>query len=89
VCGLFGVLLCCVGLATAFNVWVGVSGESRYGYVSISWFGQSVQLGLGYVNAQKIFFWWFPMYWAYHNFKLCVICALNMPKAFRKCFERF
>ena len=40
--------------------WVQVA--SRGGHVLISWFGQSVQLGLGYVSGQKMFFRWFPMY---------------------------
>ncbi len=34
--------------------WVQV--ESRYGHVSMSWFGQSAQLGLGYVSGHKMFF---------------------------------
>ena len=56
--------------------------ESRCGHVSILWFEQSVQLELGYVSGQKMFFQWFPMYWAYWKFKVCVICALDMPKIF-------
>ena len=48
--------------------WVQV--ESRIGHMSISWFGQSVQLGLGYVSGQKMLFQFLPMYWASWNFKL-------------------
>ena len=29
------------------------------------------------------------MYWAYQNFKICVICASNIPKTFQKCFKYF
>ena len=36
--------------------------ESRCGHVSILWFGQRVQLGLGCVSGQKMYFQWFPMY---------------------------
>ena len=57
-----GYLVCCfvvLGYAKAFMCgWVQV--ESRCSHVSISWFGQSVQLGLGYVRGHKMFFWWFP-----------------------------
>ena len=48
--------------------WVQV--ESRCGHVSISWFGQSVQLGLGFVSSHNMFLQWFPMCWAYPNFKV-------------------
>ena len=58
------------GYTKALYVWVGASGE-RCGHVSILWFGQSVQSGLGYVSGQKMFFWRYPMYWAYQNFKVC------------------
>ena len=30
--------------------------DSRCGLVLISWFGHNVQLGLGYVRGQKLFF---------------------------------
>ena len=49
-CGLIGVVLCCGGLCEGFlRGWAQV--ESRCGHVSISWFGQSVQLGLGYARG--------------------------------------
>ena len=69
------------GYAKAFFVCMGAN-AIRCSHVSILWFGQSVQLGLGYVRGQKMLCWWFPMYWMYQNFKVCVIYAPNMPKAF-------
>ena len=40
--------------------WVQV--ESKCGHMSILWFGQSVQLGLGNVISHNMFFWWFSIY---------------------------
>ena len=64
---LYGILLCCVGLCKGHLCVGWVQVESRCGQVWISWFRQNLQLGLGYVSGQKMFFRWFPMYWAYRN----------------------
>ena len=83
VCGLIGVLLCCVRLCEGLLC----VGWCRCDLESISWFGQSVQLGLGYVSGQGMFFQWLPIYWAYRNLKVCVICAVEFYVAFQKWFE--
>ena len=46
-------------------------------------------VGVGICYCQNMFFWWYPMYWAYQNFKVCVICTLDMPEGFHKWFESF
>jgi hypothetical protein len=49
--------------------------ESKCGHVSMVFLGHIVQFRFGYNLSQKIFFWWFPIYWAYWSFKVCVIWA--------------
>lgn len=56
--------------------------DSRYGHVSISYLGNSVQFGIGWVIGQKMSLRRFPMYWAYLIFSVCVICVFDMPLAF-------
>ena len=49
--------------------------ESKCGHVSIVLLGHSVQFGFGYKLGLKIFLRWLPIYWAYRNFRVCVIWA--------------
>ena len=56
--------------------------DSRCSHVLNLWFGQTMQLGLEYVSGEKMLFQWILMYWAYWNFKVCIICALDMLEAF-------
>ena len=63
--------------------------DSRWGHVSLSCRRQSVQLGFGHLRGQKMFFMWLPMYWAYQNFKVCVIWAFVTFLFFQKWLESF
>lgn len=58
--------------------------DSRCGHVSISLFGHSVQLGFGWVSGPNVFNRCLPMYCAYHNFSICMFCALEMLGACQK-----
>ena len=64
---------------------------SGCGHMSISWFGQSLKLGLGleYFSGRKMVFRCFPMYCVYRNSKVFVICASNMHEAFKIGFKVF
>ena len=80
-CRLFGELPCCVRLC-----------EGLLCVGRCKWRKVWPQLGLGYVSGKKMFILWFPMCWAYRNFKVCVICASDFPKVSRsglRVFDRF
>ena len=59
-CGLFGELLCCVGLCEHL-LCVG-GGKWRVGVAMCQflWFGQSLQLGLGYASGRRCSFGGYP-----------------------------
>lgn len=44
--------------------------------------GIGCRWGFGWVRGLKIFLLWFPMYWVYRNFRICIILPLDMPLAF-------
>ena len=48
-----------------------------------------MKLGFGNLRGQKMFFLWLPMYWAYRNFKVCVIWASVTFLFFQKWLESF
>lgn len=65
----------------------------RRGHVSMSLLWHSVQLGFWCVRGHHIFFMWLPVYWAYLNFRLWVICVspahLCFSKSGWRCFGLF
>ena len=85
--GLFGVLLCCVGLCKGLVCLGGCNWRVGVTTCQLLWFGQSVQSRLGYLSGENMFFQWCPMYWVCQNLKSCMICTYNMHEAFQKWFE--
>ena len=49
--------------------------DSKWGHVSLSFLGHSVQLGFWNLRGWNIFFLWLPMYWAYLNCSVWVNSA--------------
>ena len=47
--------------------------DSRCGHVSMVLLGHDAQFRFGYRSCQNICLRWSPMYWAYWNFRVCVI----------------
>ena len=58
--------------------------DSRWGHVSLSLLLHSVQLGFWYERGQNMFFLWVPMYCAYLNFIVWVICVSGTCLLFQK-----
>ena len=63
--------------------------ESKCGHVSMVLLGHSLQFGFGYKLGHKIFLRWLPIYWAYHNFRLCVVFGVCDPGVFPKLVGEF
>ena len=61
--------------------------ESNCGHVSMPLLEHRIHFGLGYKVGQKIFLRWLPIYWAYRNFKLCVIWASIILGLFQNWLE--
>ena len=61
--------------------------ESKCGHVSMVLLGHNVQFGFGCILGQKMFLRWFPMYWAYLSFSVCVICASIIHGFFQNWLE--
>lgn len=55
--------------------------DSRYGHVSMTWFGHNVQFQFGCDWSWYVFLW-FPIYCAHWDFNVCVICGFDMLGAF-------
>ena len=71
------VLLCCA-IRNPFKCWF-EHVESRCAHVFKVLLGHSVHFGFGYILGQNIWLRWLPMYWAYQNFRVCVIWASVIP----------
>ena len=52
--------------------------DSRWGHVSRSFLWHSVQLGFWCVRGHNMAFTRLPMYWAYLNFNVWVICVFGI-----------
>ena len=59
------------------------------GAMCLSFLWHSVQLGFGCVSGRKMFFLWLPIYWAYLNFSVWVICASLTLSFIQKWLESF
>ena len=44
----------------------------------------SVHFGFGWVVDNFYYSLWFPIYWAYWNFRVCIICAFEITRVFLK-----
>ena len=65
--------------------------DRRWGHMSLSLLRHIMLLGAhGIVGVwvgeglEEFFFLWFPVYWVYWNFRVCVIWVRNMHVAFHK-----
>jgi hypothetical protein len=63
--------------------------DSRWGQVSLSFFWHSVQLGFWNWRGHNICFLWLPIYCAYLNFRVWVICVSGTRLLFQKWLESF
>ena len=63
--------------------------DNKWGHVFLSFLWHSVQLGFGCVSGQKMFFLWLPIYWAYLNFSVWIICASPTLSFIQKWLESF
>ena len=63
--------------------------DRRWGHVSLSFLWHSVQLGFWYWRGQNICFLWLPMYCAYLNFRVWVICVSGTCLLFQKWLDNF
>ena len=86
-CTIWCIALLCHALRNPFKCWF-EHVDSRCGHVSRALLGHSVQFGVGYILGQNICLWWFPIYWAYQNFRVCVIWALVIPRFSQNWLER-
>ena len=57
--------------------------ERKCGHASMALLGHNVQFEFGCKVGRKIFLQWLPIYWAYQNFRVCVIWASVIPRFFQ------
>jgi hypothetical protein len=87
-CGLFDVLLGCVGLYMWRPLFVG--GVCMWIEVVVMCWLRDFGIVYDWV---WVGYWpkdvsrWFPMYWAHQNYSVCIICTFEMPLAFQKWFD--
>jgi hypothetical protein len=82
VCAIWWSVLICRATRNPFKCWF-EHVESKFGHVFMALLGDSVQFSLGIIRLEDIL-WWLPIYWAYWNFRVCVIWAYVVPGFFRK-----
>lgn len=57
--------------------------ESKCGHVSMALLGYRAHFGFGCKVGQNIFLRWLPTYWAYQNFRVCLIWVFAAPGFFK------